>query len=482
MYLPLAKFSPETDSAQAGTIVSMIGYIPTVKGWAGMPAPVATSLNLGAECRGAETVTDLSGTAHSFLGTQTKLYKATGNTLEDVSKAGDYTGSSSSRWCFTIQGNVVIATNKVDDTQSYVIGTSTDFANLAGTPPKAAICEAVGNFVFLFNYNDGTDTPDGYATCAQGDYTDWTPDIDTGAVRGRLYDTPGEVIGGKRLADYIVVYKAKSMYLGRFVGTPQWWQFSLISDIVGAVSQDSIATVGAVHYFMGDDNFWLFDSTVPRPIGDEIREWFNGQINHAAKHLVFSNVDLSKGIVYWYYPKTNSTSCDAWVAYNYRVDKWGYGLMNAQAALNYVSSGRTYAELETLYPTYADFDGLSYDAIEQPNNTPIPSIVNSSNLIASLNGESGTNELTIWDYGMDGAMTFVDRVRPRYVRSPTSAKLTYRYRDNFGENTTIGNEITETSGKFDFLWSARWHSFTHQTTGDVEISGYDINARQDSPE
>lgn len=479
MFIPLTTFSPETDSANPGTITSMSGYVPTVKGYAGAPSQVESTIDLGAECRGAATVQDLDGSYKSFLGTQTKLYKATGTTLEDVSIAGNYTGSSSSKWRFAQQGTISFACNKVDETQFYT-GTG-DFANLTGAP-KASIVETVGNFVFLFDINDGTDKPNGYATCAEADYTDWTPDIDTGAITGTIYDTPGPITAGKKLSDYIIVYKAKSMYLARYVGSPKWHEFSLVSDIVGAVSNEAVAVVGASHFFMGDDNFWRFDSTVPVPIGDDIREWFNGQINHELKGISFSIVDLSKGVVTWYYPTTNSSVCDAWVAYNYRTNKWGHGVQTAKAGLNYVSSGRTYDDVEALFATYDDLEGLTYSAIEQPSNTPIPAIVTTGNKIAYLNGAAVSQSMKLWDFGMDGQISFVSRIRPRYVRAPDNAALQHYYRDNFGENHSSGVNVTETSGKFDLMWSSRWHAFDHFTYGDCEISGFDVDIAGDSLE
>ena len=40
--------------------------------------------------------------------------------------------------------------------------------------PKASLVEAVGNFILIGDYNDGTDYVDGWGCSAIGDYTDWT--------------------------------------------------------------------------------------------------------------------------------------------------------------------------------------------------------------------------------------------------------------------------------------------------------------------
>ena len=106
MYIKIAGFIPDAETTTPGLLIDVNNMIPTVRGYAGVPSQVAWNLPaLAAECRGAAFVTTLDNSSILFAGTQTKLYKGGATSWEDVSKSGDYTGSSSTRWVFTQQGN-----------------------------------------------------------------------------------------------------------------------------------------------------------------------------------------------------------------------------------------------------------------------------------------------------------------------------------------------------------------------------------------
>ena len=153
MFAKIVGWSPDSDDTNPGVLVDVQDMIPTVRGYSGAPTPVNSNLPaLAAECRGAINVKLLDDTNVLFAGTQTKLYKAQATSWDDVTDTVDYTGSSTSRWRFAQQGNVTFAVNKIDASQYYVHGTSTDFDALSGMP-KASLVESVGNFLLIGSYN-----------------------------------------------------------------------------------------------------------------------------------------------------------------------------------------------------------------------------------------------------------------------------------------------------------------------------------------
>src|SRR5690606_6638888 len=100
-----------------------------------------------------------------FAGTAEKLYRlnTAGGAWEDVSKAGDYSTSTDPLdvWSFASFGERVIATNFTDPVQSFVMGSSTDFADLGGSPPKAKYAQTIQagglSFLMLGYVNDASD-------------------------------------------------------------------------------------------------------------------------------------------------------------------------------------------------------------------------------------------------------------------------------------------------------------------------------------
>lgn len=483
MYVPITGWVPDADDAQPGLLMDVNDMIPTIRGYAGAPSGISVGLAaLAAECRGAMAVTLLDDTNVLFAGTQTKLYKAGTATWTDVTRTGsDYTGSTTSRWCFTQQGNVTLACNKVDESQYYVHGSSTDFANMAEMP-KALVAEAVNNFVLIGNYHDSTDTVDGWACSALGDYADWTASTTTQCTYGRLYDTPGPIVALKRLMDYAVYFKRRSMYLARYVGQPNAWEFSLVSDVIGAVSNDAVVRVGTTLYFLGDDTFYAYDSASVQVIGEQIREWFNADCNNAKRTSTVGLHDQSKGIVYWYYARGTSTTLNAWVAYNYRSQKWSKGERSIESAVQYVSVSASYDDLDTRYSTYDGFPSVSYDELSPSGYTKLPAVFNTSHAIQTLTGTSTSSNLTSGDIGEDGSISLLSRVRARYMQGPTTAVLTNYYRDALGDSLTEDSTVFEVSRKFDVFRSSRWHRIKAAFTGDLEIVGADITMQPDGEE
>lgn len=481
MYVPIQAWAPDADTTQPGILADVQDMIPTVKGYAGAPSSVGIGLAaLAAECRGAASVTLLDGSSVLFAGTQTKLYKAGTTSWTDVTDvAGDYTGSTTSRWVFTQQGDLTLAVNKVDPSQYYLHASSTDFDALSGMP-KALVVEAVGNFILIGNYNDGSDVVDGWGCSALGDYTDWTADVDTQCTYGRLYDTPGPILGLKRLMEYAVFYKRKSMYLARYVGQPNTWEFSLISDVIGAVGQAAIERVGTTHFFLGDDNFYAYDSASIQPIGDPIKEWFNADCNNARRQYAEALHDKQAGLVYWFYSQGTATTLNAWVCYNYRNNKWGKGNITIEAAVQYVAASLSYNDLDTRYSTYDGFPAVGYDDLNPSGLSVVPAVFNSSHTVSLLNGVTSTCSMTSSDIGEDGRISMLSRVRPRYVMS-ASGTMTNYYRDSPGDSLTTDATVSGGS-KFDTMRSARWHRFQIEWSGNVEVTGADVTMQAEGDE
>lgn len=477
MFVPLQSWIPDGDPTSPGIITDCTNLVPSKRGYKSAPTGSVTGLPaLAAACRGSAMISIIDGTNYLFAGTQTKLYKASTTSWTDVSLgAGTYTGSTSSLWRFAQQGNVTIAVNKVDTPQASTSGGT--FANITAMP-KCSLVETWGNFIVIADYNDGTDTPDGYATSAIADYTDWTASIANQCVYGRLYDTPGKLTGLKAVADYLVFFKKRSMYLARYVGSPSVIEFSLVSSIIGSVGQESIVRVGQSLYFLGDDNFWLYDTASVTPIGEPIRSWFNVDCNNISRYLTKGQHDRINGIIYWFYASSPSATPNAFVAYNYRTQKWGKGSVSVEATTEYIVPASDYDTLNAAYTTYNAFPSGTYDALSQSGDSPIPAYYDTSHRLRTFNGANSTYDFTTGDFGQDGGYTLVQRVRPRYLQSPTSCTMTNFYRDNEGGSLTTGVTTTEASGKYDLLRSARWHRAAFSGAGDMEITGLDVTAKQ----
>lgn len=484
---PLKGFAPDLDPTEPGIITDCQNIIPTMKGFAAAPSAVPTGLDaLADDCRGLVVARKLDDTNRIIAGTETKLYERSGTGWSDVSAGGGaYTGGAETRWRFAQFGDVTIATNRAEVIQASSSGA---FAALAGNPPKATIVESVAGFIMLFDYSDAThgygDAPDGWWCCGLYNHTTWAPSTATQAATGRLFDTPGKIIAGRRLGSNIVAYKEKSMYLGIYQGPPFVWGWQLVSSDIGCVSQEACVNIGTAHLFASHDNFYAFDGTQPVPIGDEVKEWYQSRLNLAFKHRVTTLHDRARSLVYFYFPSSASTSGDPDIGlvYNYRTQEWGRADMSLQAAAEYVSGTLTYDDLGGLYATYDDLPAISYDSPFWTSATFVPAIVNTSNQLCSLNGTPGSSSITTGDVGDDESLSFLSRITPRFLTTPDSGSLTAYSRNSMGESLTTGSTATMSSNRFDVMQSARWHRVGMTFSGEMELVGLKWALQEDTGE
>jgi len=325
-------FRPDKAALNPRNLFRCVGFTPVDNGYAvSYPAySWANTLTLAGDCLGAKAIKTESGSVRLFFGSAAKIEEfvlATG--LVDRSKAGGY-ATSTNRWCFSqgLAASEIIATNYADEMQ---ISTGTAFSNLTNAP-KAKIVVAQSNALVALNYSSGgVAVANGVWASDRGSSTTWATATDNDAAQLKLVETPGEIVAGAALHDMVVVWKRTSMYVGRFVGGDERWQFNLLSANVGIYGQEAWCTTPAGIIFSGEAGTYLFDGSVPRPIDQGIRQTIQGKINATnsyGKNVAIGH-DEYTGCVFIYIPDPGSNdentnarfSC---YAYNYRTDRWSH--------------------------------------------------------------------------------------------------------------------------------------------------------------
>ena len=113
-----------------------------------------SSNNIGADARGGGSFRNNAGSVFNFVAKNTDIYQLDGGTF--TSRKGSLTGTNSDYWTFTQFGNYVIASNGVDAPQYYLMGTSTNFANLSaiatsGSVPTFRVSGVIRDFLVTGN-------------------------------------------------------------------------------------------------------------------------------------------------------------------------------------------------------------------------------------------------------------------------------------------------------------------------------------------
>jgi len=472
---PILGFAPDADATTPGMLFDCAHVIPYESGMRGAPTPAATTADpLPAESRGAAVLTKLAGTRRVFAGTQTALYELTGTAWTDRSPA-PFVGSTESRWSFCQFGDTALASNLTDPMQGSAAGA---FADVPTAPKAKIIVSASNNFVLAFHTNDLTygDSPDRWWCCAQSNQNDWVPDVSTGANTGRLISVEGPLQAALPLGDYVVAYKQRAIYLGRYVGGAEVWRWTLIpGGEAGAVGQDAVCDIGGKHFIVGNDNFWIFDGTRPVPLGDGInRQWFLDNSSPTYRYKTQVSYDRQNKLVRVHYPsRTSSGACDACLVYHLSANKWGRDDLVIESPLNYIAPGVTIDGLDAYAATIDALPNIPLDSQFWLAGGQVPAFFNAAHQLVSLNGETADSSMTTGDMGGDDAVMGLERFRIRFAQSPRGASATGYFKMNEGDPLIQGATNAINDGKFDIRQSARFHRVRIDLTGPHKATAYD---------
>lgn len=476
MRVPLNGFAPDADPETPGILTDCDAIVPTIQGLSAANSLALTGLPaLASNPNNAFIALLLDGTKRFFAATATKIYEAATTSWTDRSRVGSYTGSNRTR--FTVFGNNVLSCNRSEKIGQAAPGGN--FTDIAAAPAAASICSASG-FVLAFDTNDATygDRPDGWWCSGLRDQTIWAPAASTQAANGRLLDTPGRIHGGVTLGNDVVAYKATSMYLGRYQGPPIIWSWTRVPGDIGTGAIDSVVVVDSIHYFVGPSDFYVFDGTVPRSIGEEVREWFFANLNQSYTSQIIGTVDRPRGLIYWHYPSITSATgaLDSVLIYNFRTNRWGKQALAVTAAAQYSAGGVSYDGLGSLYSTYDSLPSVSYDSPFWLADQQIPAVFQGTQLY-TLTGAPGAWSFTTGDFGDLTVWSTISRIFPRWRRTPTSATMTNYHRETLGDSRTIDGTVTMSSKRFDVMRAARWHSMTIAGSGAMSLNGLDVEIK-----
>ena len=275
--------------------------------------------------------------ANNFtIGVNTSAYSAyvSGGTAQHVNV---YSVATDERWNFVQFGERIIAASIANNLQSYVMNSSSAFADLSGTAPKARyIARVRDQFVMVANTVDGTygSVPQRVWWPAIGDPTTWpTPGTSTAAqVQSDYRDLLGDgganqgIVGGLAGAD-IAVVQERAIWRGMYIGPPVIFSFTVVESARGTPAPGSIVSVGPVMFYLADDGFYSFDGMQSTPIGHQkVDKFFWSDVDQNYLYRITAAVDPLNKLIYWAYPgpQNSGGTPNRVMIYNYGLNRWSH--------------------------------------------------------------------------------------------------------------------------------------------------------------
>ena len=321
--VPFGEWTPDQPDLAAGSTVAT-NVLPSDSSY--RPAKAAAAISSAADARimAMEYGEDPAQNVFVFAANATKIYRYTQGTLTSVSKSGNYTTAAGERWTFCKFGPRMIAANFTHATQSYVMGTSSLFADLNAAAPKARTLATVRDFVVMGDINESsTNYANRVRWSALGDPTNWTIGTSTQSDYQDIFGGGNvqAIVGG----EYGLIFMKRSIHRMNYVGSPLIFQFDEIASNRGLAARDAVTKIGNMVFFLDRDGFYMYDGRALQPIGaGKVDRYFWSNCAFGSTDRITCAADPINGLVAWSYISNTDTTGnpDRVIVYNWRTGRW----------------------------------------------------------------------------------------------------------------------------------------------------------------
>jgi hypothetical protein len=377
--LRFGEWRPDASDLRSNWTQRLRNVVPRSDGYGPFHDVTVFTQALPAACRGYFVAFAEDGTVRIFAGTSTKLYLLDNTTLSwtDVSAAsGTYsTLNDDANWVFAQFNNIVVATQRNDDMQSFNIESSTEFADLGSdvNRPKAGWVARVGSFLLA---GDLADDPFRVQWSGLNEITNWT----SGTNSSDFQDFPDggrprmgvEVEGGVA----VVMQETAARRMVFSPGSEAIFDIERLQNVPGILAPYSaVVTSGGVAYLSTRGFVIVGADGALTPIGEErVNRTFLGQLptvapaelralayDTSAARLIVGASDPRQSLVMWVYKSTGGADAtfDRGLIYHTVLKRWAPIETSGQYIATVSRPGLTLEGLDAIAPGAQTISGCA---------------------------------------------------------------------------------------------------------------------------
>lgn len=391
--IPWSEWRPDVSDYQGNHSQLIKNVVPRADGYGPFKDFAALTNTLPAACRGYAVALDDDGSVVIFAGTATKLYKLDNSdfTWDNVSKSSgafDYAVPSTDQWQFAQFGTNLVATNSANPVQVFALGSSSNFADLGGSPPQAKYVAVVNVYLVLSGL---ASNPFRVQWSANGDITGWTSGTNQAGQQdfpdgGIVRSSVGDDFGGLVFQDNAI----RRMVLSP--GSPIVFAFDRISEDHGLGAPLSLIRSRGRVFFLGLSGFYEMQASGgdPQPIGKErFDRTFFADWDDSAPQLMIGANDPNETRVMWAYKSVNGASdaFDRIILYDWVLKRATLiDGISGQYITSLAQPGQTLEGLDTPFPNLDTDVPVSLDEFQIAFARKV-SIAGSTNSIGFFSGD-----------------------------------------------------------------------------------------------
>ncbi len=170
------------------------------------------------------------------------------------------------------------------------------------------------------------------------DNTSWTPTYSNQAGEYRI-PTGDYIVSAVQTKGEILVFTNSSVYSMVYVGNDNGlndiFQFTPLATNISIMGPHSVIDVNGVVYWMGTDNFYMYNGVVqvlPTTLDKYVFSQFGaGEPNFTQKEKCYCAMNAMYNEVWWFYPLATETENGHYIKYNWLENVMDYGTMSRTA-------------------------------------------------------------------------------------------------------------------------------------------------------
>ena len=209
-------------------------------------------------------------------------------------------------------------------------------ANAAPTVAAQVLVSDVDRHVVAFGCdsldNPGVQDPLLIRFSSQESVTDWEPRATNSAGDLRL-GSGSKIVVAVETRQQTIVFTDASLHAMQYLGPPFTFGISKISENVTIQSPNAAVAIDDRVFWMGQNEFYLYDGTINR-IPCTVRDYVFNDFNFDQAEKVVAGTNTENSEVWWFYPAANSLENNRYVIYNYLEQVWYYGTLSRTAWLD----------------------------------------------------------------------------------------------------------------------------------------------------
>jgi hypothetical protein len=249
-------------------------------------------------------------------------------------------------WALDNYGEWLLGVNTTDRNIYKWAPGDKDMTKLANAPVCLSMVTTEERFVFALAALDSSGVVNvrRVAWCDRENPEEWTATA-LNEAGGFELQTDGAIRCGVRVRGRTLIITTTDAHIAQYSGPPLVYGFQQVGRNCGVISDRAVATTGDGAFWMGTNDFYVYDGSTVRELPCEVHDYVYRFINRSYVSNTYAVANARNNEIWWFYTSTFSPSYttdgggliaynDRYVSYDYKQNIWSFGEISRMSGVD----------------------------------------------------------------------------------------------------------------------------------------------------